>query len=41
MKPGVIELLGRSFDYKRIHPKAWYAPIILLVPGATVFMYLN
>jgi len=30
---GMIALLKRSFDYKRITAKIWYAPIILLMPG--------
>jgi membrane protease YdiL (CAAX protease family) len=33
---GVMELLRRSFDYKRIKTKIWYAPIVLLMPGAIV-----
>jgi hypothetical protein len=37
---GVIGLLGRSFDYSRIKAKVWYAPAILLVPCATVLMYV-
>lgn len=36
---GVTELLKRSFDYKRIRTKAWYAPIILLMPGVMVLAY--
>ncbi len=36
---GVIELLKRSFDYKRIRAKVWYAPIVLLMPGEVVLMY--
>lgn len=36
---GVIELLTRSFDYKRIRVKVWYLPIILLMPAATVLAY--
>jgi CAAX protease family protein len=36
---GVIELLNRSFDYKRIRAKVWYAPIVLLMPGVTVMTY--
>ncbi len=36
---GVIELLKRSFDYKRISTKIWYAPIILLMPGMTALTY--
>jgi membrane protease YdiL (CAAX protease family) len=37
--PGVIELLKRSFDYKRIRAKIWYAPILLLMPGVAVLTY--
>lgn len=33
---GMIALLKRSFDYKRISAKIWYAPIILLMPGVMV-----
>ena len=36
---GVTELLKRSFDYKRIAAKIWYAPIILLNPGVMVLSY--
>ncbi len=36
---GVTELLKRSFDYKRIRAKIWYAPIILLMPGVMVLEY--
>jgi uncharacterized protein len=36
---GVTELLKRSFDYKRIRAKAWYIPITLLVPVATISAY--
>ena len=36
---GVTELLKRSFDFKRIRAKIWYAPIILLMPGVMVFSY--
>ena len=35
----VIDLLKRSFDYKRIGTKVWYVPIILLMPGATMLTY--
>jgi membrane protease YdiL (CAAX protease family) len=35
----VIELLKRSFDYRRIKSKIWYVPIVLLVPGVTVLSY--
>lgn len=36
---GVRELLKRVFDFKRIKPKIWYAPIILLPPGMMVLSY--
>lgn len=36
---GVTELLKRSFDYKRIRAKVWYAPIVLLMPGVMVLEY--
>jgi CAAX protease family protein len=36
---GVIELLKRSFDSKRISAKAWYAPTVLLMPGAMGLTY--
>jgi membrane protease YdiL (CAAX protease family) len=36
---GVEELLKRSFDFKRIRTKIWYAPIILLAPGLAVLQY--
>jgi len=35
----VIELLKRTFDYKRISTKAWYAPIVLLMPGVMILTY--
>lgn len=36
---GVRMLLKRSFDYERIRAKAWYAPIILLMPGIMLVSY--
>jgi membrane protease YdiL (CAAX protease family) len=36
---GVRDLLKRSFDYKRIKAKIWYAPILLLMPGVTILSY--
>ena len=36
---GVIALLRRSFDYKRISATVWYAPIVLLMPGLFVLAY--
>jgi uncharacterized protein len=36
---GVPELLKRSFDFKRIKAKRWYAPILLLMPIVSVVVY--
>ena len=36
---GVRELLKRSFDYKRIKARIWYAPILILMPSVTIFSY--
>jgi hypothetical protein len=36
---GMAELLKRSFDYRRIRAKVWYAPILLLMPGAMLLTY--
>ena len=36
---GVTELLARSFDFKRIRAKRWYAPIVLLMAGVNVAVY--
>ncbi len=36
---GVIELLKRSLDYKRIKAKAWYVPMVLLMPGVMTLEY--
>jgi uncharacterized protein len=36
---GVKELLKKAFDYNRIKAKVWYAPIVLLMPGAMVLTY--
>ncbi|NIM90139.1 MAG: CPBP family intramembrane metalloprotease [Candidatus Aminicenantes bacterium] len=36
---GVIELLKRSFDYRRIRSKVWYVPTILLMPGIAILAY--
>ncbi len=36
---GVIQLLGRSFDYQRIRSKVWYVPLVLLMPSVTVLAY--
>ena len=36
---GMNELLKKSFDYRRIRTKVWYAPIILLMPGVMAVAY--
>jgi uncharacterized protein len=36
---GVRALLARSFDYRRIPSKVWYAPVLLLMPAVTVLAY--
>ena len=36
---GVRALLARSFDFKRIRAKRWYAPILLLMAGVNVAVY--
>lgn len=36
---GVIRLLKRALDYQRISAKAWYAPILLLMPAVMVLSY--
>jgi len=37
---GMAELLKRSFDYRRIRAKIWYAPIFLLMPAVMVLSYV-
>jgi len=36
---GVVELLKRSFDSKRIRMKVWYIPTVLLMPGIAILAY--
>jgi membrane protease YdiL (CAAX protease family) len=36
---GVKQLLKRSFNYKRITGKAWYGPILFLMPSIMVLAY--
>jgi membrane protease YdiL (CAAX protease family) len=36
---GVKALLRRSLDYQRIKPRAWFLPIILLLPAVTFASY--
>ncbi len=37
---GVIELLKRSFDYKRIKDHRWYIPILLIMAGVMVLSFI-
>lgn len=36
---GMVELLKRPFDYKRIKSKIWYLPIFLLIPFTVLLQY--
>ena len=36
---GVVALLKRSFDFRRIRRKRWYVPIVALMPGVGVLVY--
>ena len=36
---GVVALLKRSFDFRRIGRKRWYVPIVLLMPGVSGLVY--
>ena len=36
---GMVELLKRSFDYKRIRSKTWYLPVFLLIPFTVLVQY--
>lgn len=36
---GIVALLKRSFDFKRIRAKGWYAPIVLLMPVVSLAVY--
>lgn len=37
---GVIELLKRSFDFKRVKAKAWYWPTFLIMPAVMVLSFI-
>lgn len=37
---GIKQLFKRTFEYKRIKPKIWYMPIILLMPIVMLLSYL-
>jgi membrane protease YdiL (CAAX protease family) len=39
-RAGVVALLTRSFDFRRVKAKIWYVPIILLMPGIMVLSYV-
>lgn len=36
---GVAALLKRSFDFRRIRARAWYVPILLLMPGVMALSF--
>jgi len=36
---GVTALLKRSFDFKRIKAQVWYAPVLLVMPMASLLSY--
>ncbi len=38
---GVVTLLKRSFDFKRVRAKIWYLPTILLMPCIMVLSYIT
>jgi len=37
---GAVALLKRSFDFGRIRRKTWYVPIVLLMPGVSVLVFV-
>lgn len=37
--PGLAALLARAFDAKRVSPRIWYIPIVLLMPAVTAASY--
>jgi membrane protease YdiL (CAAX protease family) len=39
-RAGVLELLKRSFDFKRVRDTIWYVPTILLMPGIMIGSYI-
>jgi len=36
---GVLAFLKRSFDFKRIKDRRWYAPVLLLMPAVSLAVY--
>ena len=39
-RAGVVALLKRSLDFKRVSAMIWYVPIILLMPGIMILSYV-
>lgn len=37
---GMVELLKKSFDYRKITSVWWYVPVLFLMPGVTVIAYI-
>jgi membrane protease YdiL (CAAX protease family) len=37
---GVTQLLKRSFDFKRVKAKVWYAPTFLLMPAIMILSFI-
>jgi uncharacterized protein len=37
---GVVELLKRSFDFKRVKAKVWYVPTFLIMPAIMVLSFI-
>jgi membrane protease YdiL (CAAX protease family) len=37
---GVMALLTRAFDFRRVKAKRWYIPVLFLMPGVSVVVYL-
>lgn len=38
--PGVLQLIGRSFDFKRVENKGWFLAAILITPTVAVLAYV-
>jgi len=39
-KPGVVALLKRTCDFRNIQSKAWYLPMLLMIPSIGFIEYL-
>jgi len=37
---GIIVLFKRAFDWRKIHPKIWFMPIILMIPSIGLVNYI-